>query len=951
MANDSGIKVENRRSLLQKELKVDFKSLLLALGKGAVNVGFLQWDDLAENGVELLESLGLETKPEEIAGLLIVRSMKQAIDNLIKEYEASLREKPENSKDLSNQLNSAISSQELVLNSDFFNHPELLSLVAEIQTAFAEWLKAFVEKPVDAEKISSSFPAYFVEALNEEWLTRNQEYTVIQEILDTPFTQANKRQKQWLRYRAWLQKQIEEPMFAEAFGLKQVYVPLRAYYEEKIKLQENEGIERSLDRNSKNQRIAVKLQESLEKWLTEEDKNDAIRLLTGGPGSGKSSFGKIFAAQRAAKGDIQTLFIPLHKFSHSDDLVKAIGEFVQTNCFLSHNPIERDNEDLRLLIIFDGLDELSMQGKIAENAAKDFVEAVQFLVTQFNSHKTRLQVIISGREVVIQANHKQRYPHQLLYLLPYFLKNVEQEKDTYIDEENILQEDQRQDWWQNYGKAKGKNYDGLPAELDRDNLVDITAQPLLNYLIALSFERDRLQFTAETNLNEIYADLLEAVYERGYEKHGYLPLEGISIDEFIGILEEIALSCWHGNGRTTTVKEIETHCSKSGLSQVLVNFQKSFEQDSQACITRLLAAFYFRESGGVRDQEKTFEFTHKSFGEYLTAKRIVEEVKNIYEDLEARHKNFRKGCNEIDALVRWAELCGLSPMSEYLFSFVWDEIKLIYAEESELVKNWQQMLCHLIEIMIPFNGLPMEKLDPRPNYQEEKRQARNAEESLLVVLNACARTTKEISQINWHFPEAFGSWVASLQPQGKDGENVLAFQCFSFLNFERSILYGRDFYAANFQNSYLKYSSLSGSWLISANFSGTNLQNAYLENANFWSANLRGAKLENANLQRANLREAELEGANLEIAKLEDANLERANLEDANLEDTNLERANLQRANLKRANLKRANLKRANLKRANLERANLEGANLEYANLEGTILEGKDITEITKVRN
>ena len=115
MTHDSGIKLENRRSLLQKELKVDLKSLLLVLGKGAVNVGFLQWDDLAENGVELLESLGLKTKPEEIAGLLIVRSMKQAIANLMKEYEASFKEKPKNLKQFSSQLNSAISNQELAI--------------------------------------------------------------------------------------------------------------------------------------------------------------------------------------------------------------------------------------------------------------------------------------------------------------------------------------------------------------------------------------------------------------------------------------------------------------------------------------------------------------------------------------------------------------------------------------------------------------------------------------------------------------------------------------------------------------------------------------------------------------------------------------------------------------------------------------------------------------------
>ena len=260
MSDKSGLKVENRRSLLQKELKVDVKNLIFTLGKGAVNLGFLQFDDLAENGVELLESLGLETKPEEIAGLLIVRSIKQAIDNLNEEYQESLKEElideiPKSLKDFSSQLSSAIAEQELVINSDFFAHPEQLSLVSEVKSAYGEWLKAFVENEVNAEKISNSFPTYFVEALNNEWLSRSDEYLVIKDTLDTPFTQANKRQQQWFRYRAWLQKQIEEPMFAEAFGLKQVYVPLRAYYERKSKLKEDERIDRSLDLNREYERV------------------------------------------------------------------------------------------------------------------------------------------------------------------------------------------------------------------------------------------------------------------------------------------------------------------------------------------------------------------------------------------------------------------------------------------------------------------------------------------------------------------------------------------------------------------------------------------------------------------------------------------------------------------------------------------------------------------------
>jgi hypothetical protein len=170
----------------------------------------------------------------------------------------------------------------------------------------------------------------------------------------------------------------------------------------------------------------------------------------------------------------------------------------------------------------------------------------------------------------------------------------------------------------------------------------------------------------------------------------------------------------------------------------LNRFQDSFKEDSKSSVIRLLTAFYFRESGGVRESEKTFEFTHKSFGEYLTAKRIVEEVRLIHEELEERKKNFRKGCDERDALVRWVTLCNLSVMDEYLFQFICDEMRL---QNPSDVHNWQKSLCRLIEFML-INGIPMESQIPRSNFHIELFQARNTEEALLAVLNACARVTK-----------------------------------------------------------------------------------------------------------------------------------------------------------------------------------------------------------------
>ena len=47
------------------------------------------------------------------------------------------------------------------------------------------------------------------------------------------------------------------------------------------------------------------------------------------------------------------------------------------------------------------------------------------------------------------------------------------------------------------------------------------------------------------------------------------------------------------------------------------------------------------------------------------------------------------------------------------------------------------------------NGMPMEKVYGVYSFSEANRLAKNAEEALLVALNACACTTKLVSEIQW----------------------------------------------------------------------------------------------------------------------------------------------------------------------------------------------------------
>ena len=912
MNNESGLSIKKPVSVLQQSINVNGRDFFKALGKAGVDIAFGKWDSLAGDGVDALGALGFGVGPDETAWLLVYRSLFRAMEKLVKE-KTELEPEKFNVKDLRTQVNEILANSSLLINTAFFKHPKKAEIIETIKSPFSDWLVISGLSKADSDAISQRLPTYFAEALHDEWISSRQGYAILKESLDTPFTQANEREQAWSRYSAWLQKQVEEPMFLEAFSLKQVFVPLRAYYKRKLETSKYKDLEET-DLSSKNfEMIVIDLETELENWLEKADKNDAIRLISGGPGSGKSSLTKMFAAKLAEQGNIRILFIPLHHFEPSDDLIEAVGKFVNLDNFLPHNPLDSEYREDRLLIIFDGLDELAMRGKIGEKAAQDFVREVQRKVERFNQLKTSVQVLISGREVVVQSNETDfRKEGQILYVLPYFLS--ENERKRYVNPQNLLEQDQRQLWWQFYGKASGKNYQGLPPELDQGNLTEITAQPLLNYLVALSVQRGKLKFTEETNLNTVYDDLLKAVYERGWENYKHKAIQGIEEKEFVRILEEIALAAWHGKGRTTTVKEIENHCNNSGLKNILTRFQQGFEEDSKASVTRLLTAFYFRQSGNDNAGDRTFEFTHKSFGEYLIARRIVREVQLIHRKLEDRKNDPDEGYDERQALERWVLLCGSTRMDQYVFDFIQDEVRL---QDPSDVGNWQQTFCELIGFMLR-HGMPMERLNPRPDFQEENRQALNAEDSLLAVLGTFSHFTQKISKISFPSTDAFGALLARLRGQRTDESNPMSFHCLSYLDLSKCVLFFRDFYHASFEGSNLKY----------AQFSYTNFMRA-----NFENANLRKANLENANLENANLRKANLEGANLK----------EANLEGANLPNTILIEENLEGANLARANLEGAYLIGANLQGANLQGANLEGAILQGANLKNTIVENRSI--------
>ncbi len=67
-------------------------------------------------------------------------------------------------------------------------------------------------------------------------------------------------------------------------------------------------------------------------------------------------------------------------------------------------------------------------------------------------------------------------------------------------------------------------------------------------------------------------------------------------------------------------------------------------------MTRLLAAFFFRQYGQRASGDSTFVFTHKSFGEYLAAQRVMRAAEKVIRELESHAQNYDEGWDEQEAL-------------------------------------------------------------------------------------------------------------------------------------------------------------------------------------------------------------------------------------------------------------------------------------------------------------
>jgi uncharacterized protein YjbI with pentapeptide repeats len=922
-------------------------------------------DLLRENGL-LTQLPNAEANVEEEFERLFIVSLTRGLISLAYDTRDLLDVTPENLKEALN-LNPSTNSESFEITAGFFSDPTTLPGYQMFRTEFQIWCAiAYGTSKQNATNIALRLDNHFRESLYQEWLQNFTAYENLNNYVPAnPFADHKRQRLSWQRYHAGIVKGLEHGVYGEIFSVTQVYVPLRAYWEEFRK--------RKLDGTECAIRYVVELDQYLNTWLNSDPQlwQERMCVLSAGPGAGKSTVARTLAASVIQNGlnheTRQVAFVPLKDLSTRLPLELAICEYMSEKEQLNFDTTLRFDKLFKdgTLIILDGVDELAIHGTRYREDVVDFIRELEALL-----QNNKVYVILTGRESILatQTMLNRTFAKSVLNLLPFNLDSnstVIQEIEEietksrpdqiyWLTETSLFHRDDRNRWWRQYGKLTDAAYEGLPEEISEiETLAELTGQPLLSLLLAqfhLQLKKQGKKLNIDTNINTVYSGLIDRVHER-QEKKALLSGTNQSREDLDAYLQVCAMAIWHSSGRTASTEQIQTAIVQSKLEYLIEDQGDAL----RTAIPRMMANFYFRGQQSTTTGA-TFEFTHKTFGEYLVARKLFRVLDTMLDEWSEKPLKLTARVIE-SALTKWTSFARHNSLDADLLDFINREAML---HPFEKVVAFQEMLAKLLMVVVS-NGSPVQlkEWENSMTVGVVVSQTRNAEEALLAAHSACARVTKKVViNPDSHRDFGWGSWLIRISGS-RLGKGILQYSM-GWLDLKHADFYAADLQEFFFGGSDLSAANLSQANLYKASLVGVNLTSAILSGAQLIEANLVGVDLSEADLAEANLSEAYLEKIDFRRTNLQGANLSEADLEGANLSGINIEGIYLRFANLKGANLEGAILKRAylgganciatNFSKANLTDANLTGADLTDVDLTNANLKGADLTKVELVR-
>lgn len=906
-------------------LRLNWRGLGKALSKAVVSLSFGQFSAVLSNLVDAADAIDKNArsfnKPEHQAYLWLQRGTIAAIAWTVRSSPTLWEQLKDSDQEIAAFLSGVQADKDISVDTNFFLSPTGSDFFRRVAAGLDNWSNFVGAAVDDRNRIALRLQHEFTIALDLELRQRRDDYGALELFFQPTLVSSEAaRERAWSRYRAELNADIRRPLLnlmtdePGVVSLEEIYVPSRGVYSTPLLTsrsgQYGEGLAtRKVDRQNMRHTF-VWMSEYIEEWRIKASSDDAFRIISGDPGCGKSAFGMVTSARWAREGR-RVLRVPLNLVDFTQDSCAAIRAYAERSDVLGIDPLAAPIAGEPTILVLDGLDELSRVNEQAGAAARNFVDNLIHRVNVENrqSNKARVLVLLAGRPVVtMQTTEMFREPGQRVEILRLC---IDMERYPNLEAPDELKIDQRDQWWRNYFRATGQRDGGVPPEYSaRGRQVDdITAQPLLNYLLALvRQERARLNDAdVIDSVHSLYVQLFELLYKR---RKGRLAApvhaeDRFALSDYKFFLEEVSVAAWHAGDRTVTKADMEARfkCCDEQARNMLSSHFGSLDSG----VFAILSSFFVSPADG----QACYTFTHKSFREFLTASRLVREVDAINRSLQASPRYAPEM-----ALADWYTLTAKGEMDVHLLGWVRDEVAAQAAVKP--VDEWTHSLKQMFEHCVR-EGMPGYK--EALSYRDAEERAEHAEALLLAMLNACACNTEGDELLSLSLDDLQKRfWLSDFihRHSWHRGSRSAAARCLGGLDLSGSTLFCAD--------------------LLRADLSSANLEGAFLPFAILAFASLAGSNLSSANLNAANLRAANLLGANLSHSILSYTNLEGADLKNANLQGANLHGANLRGACLRGANLKGADLRVADISAADLRGAIVNQLQVNHAIADGHTL-------------
>ena len=402
----------------------------------------------------------------------------------------------------------------------------------------------------------------------------------------------------------------KEKVFDENFSFQNIYVPLKV---------------KPVDSHREVEETAIP--QNIEEWakaiLLDKNKNKQVLFIQAGPGRGKSVFCRMFAD--FVRRELHPIYTPIlirlrdvRNFAANIDetLANAVGRN-----FVTSDSGWLTDRNTRFLFLLDGFDELLLE-RGATNELKPFLDQVAQFQKQAGDNSERgHRVLITGRPLALYGIER---------LMPQNLERV-----SILPMNDDIQQRWFEKWQTIVGEVEAEKFqEFLHSEQCPKQVKELAREPLLLYLLAAMHRDGKLQAEMFAGANVggakilIYEQALEWVLEKQRMEEGRnlnLEITKLALEDLETLLAEAGLCVVQSGGEYAKIQMIEDRLPKE-LKDLIEKARQNKQEDR---LKNALATFYLKPKEEEKNVENSVEFFHKSFGEFLCAKRMVESLEEL----------------------------------------------------------------------------------------------------------------------------------------------------------------------------------------------------------------------------------------------------------------------------------------------------------------------------------